>query len=275
MPTVGRARSVTRKVEPMKEAKPLNIEAILRRPQKNFIYRVGVELEGGWTKLPTGVDLHPDGSVSNISLTRAELEANSKATSISSQPFKLRSGELQSEPMEVRKVQSWMEQSYPTHVNETCGLHVHMSFLSALHYMWLMTPDFQATMKEYVRRWAIDEGLETGHRLFARLKGSNTYCKDEYYADGQASRTKKSYDHNGPSRYTMINYPHGLHGTIEARLLPMFDTVDQSVKAVQRVLDVTNACIVKCAQREERHDASAIITRADRAAMVEEQEEVV
>ncbi len=277
MPRVSTSASTSKQAKNvvMADVKSLNIASILNRPLKNFVYRVGVELEGGWTKLPDGVDLHPDGSVSGIQLTQAEQAANATATSISQQPFKLRLGELQSEPMEVRKVQAWMEQSYPSHVNESCGLHVHMSFKSALHYMWLMAPEFQATMKEYVRRWAVDEGLNSSHRLFSRLKGSNTYCKDEFFADGQAARTKKSYDHNGPSRYTMINYPHGLHGTIEARLLPMFDTVDQSVKAVQRVLDVTNACIVKCAMKEERLDASAGITRAELHAMVEEQEEIV
>lgn len=268
---------VVKAAPPTDPVSPLNIGTLLRGPLKNFVYRVGVELEGGWVKVPEGVNLHPDGSVCGLSLSPAEQAQNEAAslTRPSLWPNKLQTGELQSEPMEVRKVQSWMEQSYPSHVNDTCGLHVHMSFKSALHYMWLMRPEFQETMKEYVKQWAIDEGIPKTHPLFFRLKGSNTYCRDEFHADGQAARTKKSYDHGGPSRYTMINYPHGLHGTIEARLLPMFDTVDLAVKAVSRVLDVTNACIVKLAQKEERVDASLILGSADTQRMIEEAEEIV
>lgn len=260
VPRAPRTRT-TASTTPVEPAVALDIDEILARPvKKNFIYRVGVELEGGWTKVPEGVQLASDGSVQGLNLSLEEVTAKKR----------LKTGELQSEPMEIRKVAPWMEQSYPSHVNESCGLHVHVSFKSALFYMWLMTPQFPATVQEYLRRWGKEAGLKSSHRLFSRLRGENTYCRDEFHADGQASKTKKSYNHEGASRYTIINYPYGLHGTLECRVLPMFEDHVSGVKAVQAFIDITNACIQKTAQREEKHLADTKLTGTDNLALIEE-----
>lgn len=248
---------------------PFAIDSILARPRKkNFIWRVGLELEGGWLKVPEGVDLAHDGSVCGINLKPEEQQLPAEIVAA----MKIKSGELPSSPMEVRQVESWMRESYPSHVNETCGLHVHMSFKSALHYMWLMVPEFQETVKQYVQKWAEAENLDAKHPLWKRLRGENTYCADGFYADLQASQTRKSYNHDGPgNRYTMINYCHGLHETLECRLLPMFEDVDQGIRAVQNVIDVTNACIVAAAKKSDPERVQV----GDRGATIEESEEFV
>lgn len=250
------------------EPQPFNIDAILARDRKkNFIWRVGLELEGGWLKVPDGVDLAHDGSVMGLKL-KPEEESSPLAASM-----RIRPGELPSSPMEVRQIESWMRESYPSHVNETCGLHVHMSFKSTLHYMWLMVPEFQETIRAYVKKWAVAENLDEKHPLWKRLLGGNSYCTDGFYPDLQASQARKSFNHDGPgSRYTMINYCHALHGTMECRLLPMFEDVEQGIRAVKNVLDVTNACVVIAAKKNE---PERVQIAGDGQAIVEETEEFV
>ena len=155
--------------------------------------------------------------------------------------------------MELVKVPVWIRQFYPKFVNETCGLHVHMSFKSALHYMRLMSPRYPETITAYMTEWANEERLDKDHPIWARLKGNSEYCQPVFDADRQVRKTKKEYNHHDPDghRYTMINYCHGTHGTLECRLLPMMETADQAVRAVQRIFDVTNACLVE-KHREDR-----------------------
>ncbi len=252
---------------------PLAIDDLLQKRLKNFVYRVGIELEGGWLKLPEGVDLARDGSIIGIELTPAELLASKNQKMNGEAYLYLKIGELASEPMELTKLTPWIQQSYPSHVNETCGLHVHYSFKDARHYQWLMVPEYQATMQHYLGLWAKEEGLPADHPIWKRLRGENEFCKAEFFADLQASKKRKNYGHEPGGRYTIINYPHGLHGTMECRVLPMFDNAGISIRAVQRVLDVTNASILRCAIREESVRGVVEVDPNDR--VVEEVEEFV
>src|SRR5262245_27699334 len=104
-----------------------------RRNAKNRIYRVGIELEGGWKALPRGSDhLHNDSSVrfNPTEVGRSKIEMI---------------GELPSPPLAVGDEDSpifwktWVRKFYPHAVNFTCGMHVHMSFQAALTYQRLMT----------------------------------------------------------------------------------------------------------------------------------------
>jgi hypothetical protein len=234
----------------MRTVQPLEIDHLLTKPKlKSFIYRVGVELEGGWRKLPKGVVLDHDGSINGLKIPDRELLANPTLENF------LNIGELTSEPLELGKLHAWMKQFYPSDVNKTCGMHVHMSFFSALHYQWLMVPEYPATIRHHITQWAVNEVIPKSHCLWDRLLGQNEYCRYEFFPDAQASMRKKSYQMGQVgNRYTMINYCHGLNnrGTLECRLLPMMETVEQGTRAVQRVVDVTNACIAILAKREEK-----------------------
>ena len=207
-------------------AEPLPIDELLGKCRDRF-HMVGVELEGAWTALPEGVTLERDGSVGGFSVPNNV-------------------GELPSPPLPRRSLANWMRRHYPDKVNKTCGLHVHMSFKSAQHYSWLMVPEFQATIKKYLRLWAINKmGFQPGHQLYERLTGNNSFCLDQFWPDVQAAARSKNYDHpaDGPTRYTMIAYPFSLHSTIECRVLPMFEDVKEAISAVNAVLDITNASL--------------------------------
>lgn len=227
------------------KGKVVNLDRFLGKV-RNRIYKVGIELEGGWDELPGATQLVHDGSV-----VFADQNAQRYAAVHGRYPanFKLprHVGELPSRPMPVEDFPKWIKQFYPQYVNATCGLHVHQSFKHALTYERLMVPEYQATVVEYVRRWA-KEALPADHCIWERLDGKSVYCQDKYYADEQARQSVKDHDqHRHGHRYTVANYCFALHGTLEIRLLPMMPNAKTATEAIQRLLDITSAFLVETA----------------------------
>jgi hypothetical protein len=60
---------------------------------------------------------------------------------------------------------------------------------------------------------------------------------------------------------------------MECRVLPMFQEVEQGIRGVQRVLDITNACLTVLGRREEKLNGKFTIDPGDR--VIEEYEERV
>lgn len=218
---------------------------------RNRVYKVGVELEGGWDKLPPRTQLVHDGSV------RFKVPT----------PTLNHVGELPSPPLVLSEKEAtksgetwfpkWMQVFYPAHVNETCGMHVHLSMKTAFSYQKLMTPAYPATIVAYMTKWAEAEKLPKEHPIWPRLMGKNEYCQHLFYADDQAKTGSKDYDHNREGhRYTVVVYCWARHSTLECRLLPMMDNVEQAIKAVQEIIDITNAFLLVTAGREERVTAA-------------------
>ena len=254
--------------------------------------------EGGWVKLPDpGMELVPDGSIRGIvareveapivdqlrqppiaptprpvfrtvrNRTAWEAAQMQNAANVlmeaapTPRPIQLHVGEYPSQVLELKEYQGWMKKYYPSHVNESCGLHVHMSFKRALHYSMLMVPEYPQTIITYLAKWALEEKLSEKHPIWDRLRGKSSYCKLDFFPDDQAHNPRKVYDHGMKGhRYTVINYCHAkTGGTLECRLLPMMDTADQGIRAVKRVIDITNACLVALKNREPKESASLVI----------------
>lgn len=211
---------------------------------RSRIDQIGVELEGGWTKLPKGTAaLVHDGSVKFDSLMDPAVGHPMVDGKL------LRPGEMVSPPMPQSMLNAWLTQHFPQKVNETCGLHIHMSFKSPLIYQRLMDASFGKTILEFLSRWGEQEvkdgNLLKTHPLFRRLAGTSEFCQDAFFADDQASMARKDYQRNRPGhRYTVVNYPYRMHQTVEVRVLPMFDSVAQTERALVRVMDITNAWLV-------------------------------
>lgn len=217
------------------EKKILEIDDLLGKP-KNRIAYMGVELEGGWTKLPVGARLEHDGSV-----FRGQEKVAGRVD-----------GELpigRFLPMAMPKA---VTKYYPQVVDDTCGMHTHMSFQSLLHYHWLMTKAYPDTMIEYLKRWAKEEGFAPKHHIFERLAGKSLFCQDKYWPDEQIATKRKEHDQaKRGHRYTIVHYC-GRQRTIEIRVLPMMDTAGQAVRGLQRILDITNACLMVLGKKEDR-----------------------
>lgn len=242
---------------------------------RNRIKLIGIELEGGWSKMPPGCD-GPirDGSVvftppavpPNInallqSYMNPELQAGKRlyAEWKAKNPFPDLIGELPSPPMPKKEIALWVTKFYPQFVNDTCGLHIHMSFNTKLTYQRLMdkgedgTSKYEKALITLLEKWGKEESLPSDHPFWSRLTGKSKYCKvGNKYIDEQARIAKKNFNHNDRiNRYTFVNYSFSTHGTVEIRGLPMFKEVEQSQRAIDRVLDITNAFILTQIKREE------------------------
>jgi hypothetical protein len=138
---------------------------------------------------------------------------------------------------------------------------VHLSFKNALTYQRLMDPRYPSTILAYVTKWAESEKLNKEHPLWPRLKNKSPYCQHKFDADGQCRSTQKDYDRNREgNRYTVVNYSYGRHSTVECRLLPMMASAELAQRAIQNLIDVTNAYLLTAAGREEKVKAVYVAT---------------
>lgn len=237
----------------------INIDSIIGKP-RNRIVRIGVELEGAWRKnqLPQEESIQTDTSVFKDPNTGNQVHPPGHIA-----------GEVSLGPMQPAQLSRAVRKYYPHMINDTCGLHVHMSFDSTRYYSWLMdSKDYQDTIVEYLSRWAKEEGFAKDHHIWKRLSGKTEYCQDKFWPDLQVKSPKDHSRTRHGHRYTIINYCHAAHGTLECRVLPMMDTPEQAVRAVKQVLNITNACLVRLAARKQREQLKV-------ASRLEDVEEII
>lgn len=211
----------------LENVKPLNLDSILGKA-KHRVALIGVELEGGWIKLPAGVkQLEHDGSVFGGRIP----------------PGVSHIGELPVGPVPREAMPELMKTHWPSKINTTCGMHVHMSFDRLFHYHLLMVPEYQETVLHYLTLWAKEQGFKEDHHIWGRLKGESRFCQKKFWPDAQAGTKRKGHDQNVHGhRYTVIHYC-GRQNTIECRVLPMLPKLSQAINAVNRVVEITDACI--------------------------------
>lgn len=210
---------------------------------KNRIKALGVELEGGWITKPPH-KMHADGSVY---VTWADLPPGMEKPPDVHNDYgdlispRILAGEVAMPPMMPSEAwEQFMHDNYPPLVNKSCGMHLHMSFKYGRHYTLLMHKDFQDTLIHHLTQWA-NEHLPMGHDFFRRLRGENSFCKLEHKPDQQAVAQSK----NSSDRYSAVNYPYALHGTIEVRVLGMMPTVELATDVIQTTMNITNAYLAK------------------------------
>ena len=186
--------------------------------RRRRIKAVGVELEGGWDRLPPA-EMHRDGSVTVDALIVGE---------ISSPPIP-----------DFSAVEEWVRANYPHRVNSSCGLHVHVS-TNELNYGRLMEPEFaqffEGRMAEFLSQGLADNrpGFDL---LRQRFQGLNRYCQKKFIPEQQLFMTDRYGDVNTHPRYAQLNFCYIRHGTLECRLFPCFPNVDDGVAAVKAFYD--------------------------------------
>lgn len=214
--------------------KALNIDTLLGEA-KNRVVKIGIELEGAWKSLPPDCSIENDASVF-------------KGHKPKDYPY---IGEIPIGPWQPAAIVKSLKRYYPHKTDYTCGMHVHMSFTVLRHYLALMVPEYQETMIDYLKAWAMKEGFPPGHHIYDRLSGKSIYCQKKFWPIEQANNKKKEYDQQKTGhRYTIINYC-GRWNTVEVRVLPMMDTPEQAVRAIKLVKDITNACLIKLGKFKE------------------------
>lgn len=198
----------------------------------NRIKAIGLELEGGWSPTsPAARRVKHDGSVRGI-------DGNYQV------------GEVCSVPLEdFSAAEKWLKENYPQHVNESCGLHVHVS-LPPLHYMRLMDPGFERVFLEAMEDfWSKYRSEPAFDQFRSRLDGQNQYCQKAFRPEEQIFRREMYGDRTGAHahpRYSQLNYCWGRHGTMECRLFPCFPQVNHAVEAVRSFTDAINNFLATC-----------------------------
>lgn len=236
----------------------------------NRIKLVGIELEGGWQEPVSGEEIIGDGSV-HITTQAESIPMMDPGTSWTDSPRMITvppkaryKGEVVSRPMFIALIEPWVRRCYPSYVNETCGLHVHMSFEHKLNYSRVMVPEFTTHMLESLKGFGSRDGIPLDHHFWRRVGRSDDpwtleHCEHHYRGDRQVLMRRKDYQSRGTpnSRYTAINYCYNMgenghpRTTVECRLLPMFETADQSIRAIMAVVNATNGFLAHTREREQ------------------------
>ena len=238
----------------------------------NRIKLVGIELEGGWDIVPSGESVGRDGSVKfpqeqirgtfeeELARMGNRLQSRRIEPPVTVQmPMPAVKGEIVSKPLPVDKIAGWVTHCYPKYVNETCGLHVHMSFHHRINYSRLMCPEFTPFIVAKVKAFAMEEQLPKGHPQWPRVnRKDHPFCAHLYLGEGQVKMTKKDYESRGKpySRYTFVNYCEEQHHTLEVRGLSMYDEPKQAIRAIMAVVSGTNEFLSKLRHRERPERAT-------------------
>ena len=184
----------------------------------NRIHAYGIELEGAWDDEPMGA-VH-DGS----------LEGMSDCDYV---------GELPSPILySLDQVAIWVRENFYVKCNETCGMHVHMSFKNLADYALLMD---DVAVQEYILdglgEWASGNShISSQHPIYSRLAGDNEMCELNFIPEIQAES-----DCKGHERYNVLNFCYTLHSTLEIRVLPAFDDPYDAIDAIQCLSGLINS----------------------------------
>jgi len=151
-------------------------------------------------------------------------------------------GELISPPIKKSEVGNWLQRNYPPGWFSSCncdrrcsvGLHIHVSLKADADYAKLMDPAFYEFFMERAREFALR--FPTGSRirnfLVSRLGGQNRFCLATLDTQRQIGLLDKPQTgERRDVRRTIINYPYGMHKTIECRVFPMFPSWGQAKEA--------------------------------------------
>lgn len=200
-----------------------------------FIDKVGIEFEGGWDKRcikpadpaktrqeNAAAGLHAHGCT-----CLADRNVHDGSVSCAGHW----NGEVPVGPFNVSEIDEQFLY-YPEYGNRTCGMHVHVSFKRQYYYRRLMTPEFYAHFKSELLKWAQRTGVKNSN-FYSRLRGENSYCKDEWLMEAQVATA-----HKDSCRYAILNYCYNLHKTLEVRVLPYFKSPETAKQAVLAVLNI-------------------------------------
>jgi hypothetical protein len=214
---------------------------------KNRVARVGVEIEGAWEQKKNRKFPQP-GLVRDGSVFKSKGDPGPGAYGLTRNDMPgFLVGELSLGPMVPIGLKRVLRKWWPDQFDESCGLHLHMSFETTLRYITLANkPDYQETICHYLGGWATEEGISKDHSIWARLKGESVYCQKKFWPSEQMFCPRKDHDQvRKGHRYTVVNYSWQRFKTVEVRVLPMMINPDVSYRALNRIIDVTNAYLLR------------------------------
>lgn len=199
-------------------------------PELKFVNLIGVELEGGWNRTFSDIQIGHD-----ISVTRPKVSTSRGCSCGESHSAEVTChwGEIPSPPMTLKDILEWMRVHYMDGVHPSCGFHIHVSVKHALHYSQLVDKRFYDLFLKEVRKWGHSEGFPSDHAFWERLDNKDTkqgfarFSNHPYAAARQIVMTEKQ-----DFRRSALNYCYAQHGTLECRIFPAFSDVKIAARAV-------------------------------------------
>ncbi len=201
------------------------------------INKIGVELEGGWDSDKDGNPISASGEPME---DRIGHDGSVKGFSCPHY------GEAPSPAGSIDETLAWMKKYYPSHMNQSCGFHVHVSFKNLLSYQRLMDTPFWEFFQKELKAYGKERGFKPSHPFWERVNGNSHFCTATHNPDGQVERRGK-----GDHRYTQLNYSFADHNTLECRVLPGFEKVEDAIHAVKWLCNLYEGYLEKL-PREER-----------------------
>lgn len=222
-----------------------------------YIQAIGVELEGGWSapaydqlERHSDVNIVGDGSV----------HCNEEPPQDTSYLGEV----IPREPFVKREaLKLWVETNYPQAVprlwyeHDTCGFHIHLSFRTVRLYQHCMCHKFFEDVYTFWEQWGRARNIPEEKPFWHRIRGEAVFCRRDYHPETQKAARGKGGEH----RYEGLNYCFGYHGTMELRLLPMFDTAKESVEAALAWVDFVEGWLA--VYREEADKTEAVVDISD------------
>jgi hypothetical protein len=184
---------------------------------------IGIEKEGAWES-SRGLNIGDDGSV-NIPKATPIYDCEGGEGLIS--------GEVRSEPFDkLRSLSQWIKRCHPDKVNQTCGVHVHLSVKKIEDFALLMHRKFFDVFLQSMTRWGQKHCSSRSYEdqwFRKRLNGENQFCLKEHYPILQLKYQRE--------KYSMLNYQsYRNFKTIECRIFPAFRTVDKTISAISHYI---------------------------------------
>ena len=130
-----------------------------------------------------------------------------------------------------KEITQIIRDNFPDFTNDSCGGHLHISFKDERFYSLCMSKDYWVGLLTKMKLFAENCDPIDKNKLLHRIRGSH-YCKAHFTPE------KQIWEEG--DRYTQINYCHNRYGTLEIRLLPMFEDKHTHIEAVKLVLDYTS-----------------------------------
>lgn len=217
-----------------------------------IIDKVGLEVEGGWPgeqRVPPfdDLDLVEDRSIDGQTLARDKPMLSPHV------------GEAVSKPIPPEEAEAWIKKYWPNETNKTCGYHIHVSLVEPLYYMLLTKKRFAFTVIREMERLGKHIKLPNNHYLWERLSGNNPFCTLSFDASTQMDIKAKRVGMR--VRYGFLNFAKNIHGTVEFRALPTFDSVDHALLFTKKYFETVEEFVK--GELEKRQDRSLSIVDED------------
>jgi hypothetical protein len=148
-----------------------------------------------------------------------------------------RGWEFRSKPGSVGEALRQLTALYPDVTSRAAGMHVHMSFKEKTSISLLCSDKFFKYWQDRWEAWGTKNNVKGV--FWERLRNENQYCRPTAMSDYGNDSNKKLVSANAGGRYKAINFQaFDQHGTVEFRLLPMFQKGNLSVLAVENLVDI-------------------------------------